>query len=189
MRLNQRKLARKFKKGADTQSNNYQKQKLIVAKLHEKVKNQCLDYDHKVTTLLADKYHTICIEDLNIKGMLKDRKLAKHISDCSWGQFRYLLSYKANDLRVIGQYEPTSKMCSNCGHKLFDLKLDTRFWTCPECSTEHDRDINAAININNIGLGYRPLALTSSMDGVAKNSADSSAGSISYRLMVAKVVL
>jgi transposase, IS605 OrfB family, central region len=174
LRVNQRKLARKFKKGSDTQSNNYYKQKLVVAKLHEKVKNQRLDYNHKVTTLLADRYHTICIEDLDIKGMLTDRKLAKYISDCSWGQFRYLLSYKTNDLRVIDRYTPSSKLCSNCGHKLSDLKLSTRSWTCLDCSTEHDRDINAAININRIGLGYRPLTLISSVEDIVKNHVEES---------------
>lgn len=151
LRVEQRSLQRKFKKGAKEQSKNYQKQRLKVAKLHEKIANQRKDLLHKVTTSLATQYETVCIEDLNVAGMIKNRKLALAISDCGWGMFRQFLEYKVKDLRVIGRFEPSSKLCNVCGDKNDNLKLSDRKWTCSN-GHELDRDENAAINIKKFGL-------------------------------------
>lgn len=151
LRAEQRSLQRKFKKGAKEQSNNYQKQRLKVAKLHEKIANQRKDLLHKVTTYLATTYETVCIEDLNVSGMVKNHNLALAISDCGWGMFRQFLEYKVKDLRVIGRFEPSSKLCNVCGDKNDNLKLSDRKWTCSN-GHELDRDENAAINIKKFGL-------------------------------------
>lgn len=151
LRVEQRSLQRKLKKGAKEQSKNYQRQRLKVAKLHEKIANQRKDLLHKVTTSLATQYETVCIEDLNVAGMIKNRKLALAISDCGWGMFRQFLEYKVKDLRVIGRFEPSSKLCNVCGDKNDNLKLSDRKWTCSN-GHELDRDVNAAINIKNFGL-------------------------------------
>lgn len=124
--------------------------------LHEKVANQRKDFLHKVSTKLVMENHSIAIEDLNVKGMLKNHCLAKSISDVSWGMFRTMLEYKSEwygtNLLKIGRYEPSSKTCSCCGNKNTELTLKDREWTCVKCNTEHDRDINAAINIKNFAL-------------------------------------
>ena len=151
LRVEQRSLKRKFKKGAQEQSKNYQKQRLKVAKLHEKVANQRKDLLHKVTTYLANTYETVCIEDLNVSGMVKNHSLALAISDCGWGMFRQFLEYKVKDLRVIGRFEPSSKMCNICGDINKNLQLSDRKWTCSN-GHELNRDENAAINIKNFGL-------------------------------------
>lgn len=151
LRVEQRKLQRKFKKGSEVQSNNYQKQRLVVAKLHEKIAFQRKDYLHKVSTELTKKYHTICIEDLNVAGMVKNKRLSKAISDCGWGMFRQMLEYKAADLRVIGRFEPSSQICNVCGDRNHNLKLSDRVWTCKNGHTL-DRDLNAAKNIKDFGL-------------------------------------
>lgn len=151
LRVEQRKLNRKFKKGLKEQSNNYKKQKLVVAKLHEKISNQRNDFLHKVTTELASTYHTVCIEDLNVKGMIKNHKLSLAIADCGWGTFRQMLTYKVADLRVIGRFQPSSQICNICGDRNKELKLSQRTWIC---SNNHvlERDLNAAINIKKFGL-------------------------------------
>ena len=151
LRVEQRSLQRKFKKGAKEQSNNYQKQRLKVAKLHEKIANQRKDLLHKTTTKLATQYETVCIEDLNVSGMVKNHNLALAISDCGWGMFRQFLEYKVKDLRVIGRFTPSSKLCNVCGDKNDNLKLSDRKWTCSN-GHELDRDQNAAINIKKFGL-------------------------------------
>lgn len=97
----------------------------------------------------------ICVETLRIKNLVKNPKLAKHIADCSWGEFVRQLEYKADwggrTLVKIDQFYPSSKRCSNCGYTLGFLKLDAREWVCPECGVTHDRDINASINIKTVG--------------------------------------
>lgn len=163
LRVEQRKLDRKHKKGikiAD-QSNGYHNQKIVVAKLHEKITNQRKDFLQKVTTSIIKKYDTICIENLNVKGMMQNRKLSKAISDVSWFEFNRMLEYKAEwngkNLIYIGRFEPSSKICSNCGNIFKELKLSDREWDCEKCGTHHDRDANAAINIKNFGLRGKPL--------------------------------
>jgi len=143
-------------------SNRYNLQKLKVAKLHKKITNSRVDNLHKISTELVKKYDTIFLEDLNIKGMVKNHKLSKHISDASWGKFISMLEYKVswNDKEIIkiGRFFPSSKQCSCCGYINQNLKLDIREWTCPSCKTKLDRDLNASKNIlkegiKNISLG------------------------------------
>lgn len=148
----QRRASRK-KKG----SNNRKKANLCVAILHEKITNQRTDYIHKITTQLIrdNQTESFVIEDLNVAGMLKNRKLSRAISDVSFGEFFWQLKYKCDwygkNLITIGRFEPSSKMCSDCGAINQELTLADREWTC-ECGATHDRDLNAAINIRNIGL-------------------------------------
>jgi putative transposase len=137
-------------------SANWRKAQLKVNALHEKIANQRTDFQHKLSRRLVDEHDAICVEDLNIKGMVKNHHLAKSISDAAWGEFFRQLEYKAawagKTFIKIDQWEPTSKTCSGCGHKLEKLDLSVREWTCPECGARHDRDINAAINIKNAGM-------------------------------------
>lgn len=150
LKKEQRSLSRKFQKGKE-QSNNYRKQRLRVAKLHEKISNQRKDYIHKLTTYLAATYETVCIEDLSVENIVKNHKLALSIADCGWGMFRQFLEYKVKDLRVIGRFEPSSQICNICGDRNKNLKLSDRNWTC---SNGHslNRDLNAALNIKIFGL-------------------------------------
>lgn len=142
----QRRMARK-QRG----SNNRAKAKAKVARAHTKVRDARRDFLHKASTRLVRDHDVIAIEDLNVRGMVRNRSLAKAISDCGWGEFRRLLEYKCERygrrLVVIDRWHPTSKTCSACGHLLAELSLSTRHWTCPTCRTRHDRDINAAKNI------------------------------------------
>jgi putative transposase len=132
-------------------SNRYQNQKLKVATIHKKITNSRLDNLHKVSTELIKKYDVIVLEDLNIKGMIKNHKLSKHIADASWSKFIELLTYKAewNDKKIvqIDRFFPSSKTCNCCGYINQNLNLDMREWTCPSCNTKLDRDLNASINI------------------------------------------
>jgi putative transposase len=131
------------------ESNRRKKQKLKVAIIHEKIKNCRKDFHHKLSTKIVDENQVICIEDLAVKNMVKNRKLSKAISDCGWSQFVSFLSYKANwngkTIIKIGRFDPSSKMCS-CGKINNNLKLSDRTWKCL-CGLEHDRDILAANNI------------------------------------------
>ena len=137
-------------------SSKYNEQKLKVAKLHKKITNSRLDNLHKVSTELIKKYDVIFLEDLNIKGMIKNHKLSKHISDASWGKFLTLLEYKAgwNDKQIvkIDRFFPSSKQCNNCGYINQNLKLDMREWDCPSCKSKLDRDLNASKNILKEGI-------------------------------------
>ena len=150
----QQHLSRK-KKG----SRKFENQRLKVARLHEKISNSRADYLHKCSISLVRRYDTIYIEDLNVKGMVKNHKLAKSITDASWGTFISMLTYKAewNGKKVvkIDRYFPSSQTCNVCGHINQQTKdLSVREWECPECNTKHDRDVNAAINILCFGLKY-----------------------------------
>ena len=137
-------------------SKNYKKVQLKLAKLHEKIKNQRKDFQHKISRQIVNENQVIVSEDLNVKGMLKNHKLAKSIQDASFGSFCNMISYKSNEQHrqyiTIGTFYPSSKLCHCCGYKYKGLKLEERFWTCPECGTFLDRDENAAINILNEGL-------------------------------------
>jgi putative transposase len=141
---------------------NREKAKFKVAKIHEKIANTRKDFLHKLSHKLTheNQVKSIVIEDLNVKGMMKNRKLAKSISDCSWSEFVRQLEYKSEwygvNLIKIGRFEPSSKLCSNCGTINQELTLKDREWTCKNCNTEHDRDINAAKNIKSIGLNKIP---------------------------------
>ena len=154
----QRSFSRKIKskKKGDPLSKNAEKQKLKLQLLHEHVANQRKDFLHKVTTRLIRENQTICIEDLNVKGMMKNRKLSKHIGDAGWGMFFQFLRYKSDwygsNIVTIGRFEPSSKTCSNCGYIKHDLTLKDRAWICPACGENHDRDVNAAINIRDFSF-------------------------------------
>ena len=164
LRKSEERLARRQKKLSKKKkgSNNRNKQRKKVAKLHEKIANQRKDFLHKVSHQIVHKNHgTICVEDLCVKGMVKNHKLAKSISDVGWGMFYSFLKYKSEwygkNFLDIGRFEPSSKMCSICGNIKSDLKLSDREWTCKKCETEHDRDINASINIRNMAFTNQNL--------------------------------
>ncbi len=154
----QRSFSRKIKskRKGDPLSKNAEKQKLKLQGLHEHVANQRKDFLHKVTTQLIRENQTICIEDLNVKEMMKNRKLSKHIGDAGWGMFFQFLRYKSEwygtNLLTIGRFEPSSKTCSKCGYIKHDLTLKDRTWTCSNCGEHHDRDVNAAINIRDFSF-------------------------------------
>jgi putative transposase len=132
-------------------SANRAKAKAKVARAHRKVRNARQDFLHKASTRLVRGHDVIVIEDLNVAGMVRNRKLARTIADCGWGEFRRQLDYKCRrygrELVVIDRWYPSSKTCSACGHVLAQLSLSARQWTCPSCRTRHDRDLNAAKNI------------------------------------------
>ncbi len=129
---------------------------LRVAKLHERICNLRTDFLHKLSSRLISENQTICLEDLNVAGMLKNHCLAQSIQDCSWSKFNEFLAYKAEWSGVnvvrIGRFEPSSKMCSSCGWIKSDLTLKDKKWKCEDCGIFHDRDINASKNILNFGL-------------------------------------
>ena len=138
-------------------SNNRNKQRIRVARVHEKIVNQRNDFLQKQSTMLVSENQTICIEDLNVKGMMRNHKLARAISSVSWGEFFTMLEYKAtwygNDIIKVPTMYPSSQTCSCCGYKSPLVKnLAIRSWECPQCHTKHDRDANASINILNKGL-------------------------------------
>jgi len=155
LRVEQRNLSRKKK-----DSNHYLKQKLKVALLHEKIRNQRMDFLHKLSTYLVQNYDNIILEDLAVSNMIKNRKLSKAIQEMGWGQLRSMIEYKSNwygkNVTIIGRFEPSSKICSNCGHIKQDLKLKDRMYKCESCEFEMDRDLNASINIRTFGLRNKP---------------------------------
>ncbi|SFR17362.1 putative transposase [Lentzea waywayandensis] len=132
-------------------SSNRRKAKAKVARAHRKVRNARQDFLHRTTTRLVRPADVIAIEDLNIRGMVRNHHLARAISDAGWGEFRRQLEYKCSragrSLVVIDRWFPSSKICSTCGHRLAQLSLSARHWTCQGCRTRHDRDLNAAKNI------------------------------------------
>ena len=151
LQISQRSFSRK-QKG----SNNREKQRIKVSKLHRKVKNQRNDYQHKVSRELADKFKVICLETLKVKNMVKNRRLSKALSDVSLSSFIEKLSYKIAEnqgyLVKIDTYYPSSKTCSNCGNVKDTLSLSERTYHCEECNFTIDRDLNASINILKTGL-------------------------------------
>jgi putative transposase len=151
LKLNQKCLSRKTKG-----SNRYEKQRLKVARIYEKITNSRMDLIHKTTNDLINQFDTIYLEDLNVKGMMKNHKLSKSISDVSWGKFIDTLEYKSmwNEKQVIhiGRFFPSSKTCNKCGWINNSLTLKDREWIC-KCGEKLDRDLNASINILN--EGYR----------------------------------
>ncbi|CAI3438832.1 IS200/IS605 family element transposase accessory protein TnpB [Enterococcus cecorum] len=161
-KLSKRALLAKNKCIPLSEAKNYQKQKREVARLHEKVMNQRTDFLNKLSTEIIKNHDIICIEDLNVKGMLRNHKLARSISDVSWSSFVAKLQYKADwygrEIIKVDQWFPSSQICSECGHKDGKKSLDIREWTCPICHTHHDRDINASINILTEGLRIQSLA-------------------------------
>lgn len=137
-------------------SKNKEKARIKLATAYEKLSNKRKDNLHKITTKLIKENDVICIENLSVKNMTKNHKLAKAIQDASFGTIIRMLKYKAvwhnRQIVEIGRFFPSSKICSCCGHRMSYLGLEIRNWTCPNCGAKHDRDINAAINIKNEGL-------------------------------------
>jgi putative transposase len=147
----QRRLDRK-QKG----SRNRDNARLKVARCHQKIADQRKDFQHQLSSRLVRENQALAVESLNVEGLVKNHKLARAISDAGWGTFLSMLAYKCQEagktLLKIGTFEPSSKTCSVCGYRKADLTLGDRTWTCPDCGTTHDRDLNAAINIKQFAL-------------------------------------
>ncbi len=147
----QRRLSKKVKGG-----NNSRKQKFIVAKVHRKIKDQRNDYIHQVSRKIVNNHDFVAVEDLNIKGMVRNHKLAKSISDVSWNSLFDKLSYKAEEAGTmfvkVNKFYPSSQIHFECGYQNKDLKLSDRAWTCPNCGKLVNRDLNASRNIELEGL-------------------------------------
>ena len=141
-------------------SKNRIKAILKLNKLHQKIKNKKNDFLHKLSSKIISENQTICLEDLNVSGMMKNRKLSKAIHYCSWNEFIRQLEYKGewngNNILKINRFSPSSKMCCNCGCINEELKLSDRTWKCKKCGIIHDRDFNASINI--VDFAFHPKA-------------------------------
>lgn len=139
-----------------SESSNYQKQRIKVAKIHNRIANKRKDFLNKVSTEIIKNHDIICIEDLSSSNLMKNHRLARAIGDVSWSEFVRMLEYKANwygrIISKISRWYPSTQICSDCGHNSGKKGLDIREWTCPNCSSHHDRDINASVNILNEGL-------------------------------------
>jgi putative transposase len=154
-RLNRR-VSRKIKG-----SNNRARARIRLARKYETITNRRRDFLHKLSSRLVDENQTICIEDLNVRGMAANHSLAGSIMDAAWGEFAAMLEYKSGwrggNLIFIGRFDPSSRMCSKCGHIHGGLTLRMRSWTCERCGAEHDRDVNAAVNIRNFALNRQNM--------------------------------
>lgn len=157
-RSNQKKLNRLHRSLSRKQkgSKNRNKERIKLAKFYERLNNIKENYLHLITNQLIDENQIISIEDLNVKGMLKNQNLAKSIQEISLYRFKQILKYKAEwcgrTVIEIDRWFPSSQLCSECGYKYSELTLKEREWKCPQCGHNHHRDLNAAININNEGL-------------------------------------
>lgn len=142
-------------------SNRHETMRLKVARQYRKITNMRNDFLHKLTTDLVNRFDTICLENLNVDGMMKNHNLAKSIQSASWGEFVRQIKYKGDwfgkNVIFIGRFEPSSKTCSNCGYVNQYLKLSDREWVCPVCGERLDRDVNAAKNIKQMALNPQAL--------------------------------
>lgn len=164
LKRKQRKLSRKTKG-----SNSRNKARLLVAKAHQKISNSRQDFLHKLSRKLVNENQVIAVENLNVKGMVRNHKLAKAISDVSWSMFVNFLDYKTKmDGKIlieVDRFFPSSKTCHVCLNVVDSLPRGKRSWQCNHCQTEHDRDVNAALNIRNEGLRIYSSGLGESADG------------------------
>jgi len=151
-------------------SKNRQRAKMLVARQHKRISNIRKDALHKLTSALTSRFKTICVETLNVKGMLKNGRLARSIADASWGELKRQLIYKANlrggEVVEAPQFYASSKLCSCCGWKNEKLSLSDRSWTCQSCGSEHDRDINAAVNLRHYAVSYTVKASGEASSGL-----------------------
>ena len=138
-------------------SKNWEKARQRLARCYERINNQRTDFQHKLSNRLIRENQAIIVESLHVRGLFRNRKLAKSIADAAWSHFLRMIQYKAErygvTLMTVGRFMPTSKRCHICGYINEELTLSVREWTCQECHTLHDRDYNAAQNIKMIGLG------------------------------------
>ena len=171
----QSRLALLQKRFARTQkgSNRHEAMRVKVARQYRRIANRRSDFLHKLTSDLLRRFDTICLEDLNVEGMMRNHNLARSIQSAAWSEFVRQLTYKAEwhgkNLVFIGRFEPSSQICHVCGYRSKDVKdLSVREWVCPECGTRHDRDVNAARNILRFGL--HPQALVAIENKVPSGS-------------------
>jgi putative transposase len=162
-------------------TNNYNKLSRRLARTYARISNIRLDFTHKLTTKLCRESQAIAMEGLNVSGMLKNRRLALAINDIGFYRIRTQLEYKAKrygtNLIIADQWYPSTKTCSGCGHILKELSLSARQWICPDCFSEHDRDINAAKNLKRLATGTAlPLASPSGNGGAADGMVPDAAG-------------
>ncbi len=173
LKRKQKKLARK-----QNGSNSRNRCRKVVAKVYERISNSRQDFLHKLSYKLVSDSQAVIVENLHVKGMVCNHKLAKSISDAGWGTFTHFLAYKlerkGGELIEIDRWFPSSKLCSNCFYQVSEMPLEVREWTCPHCGTHHDRDGNAAINIR--AEGIRMLALSEAEGIKAEGSAVSAVG-------------
>ena len=164
LKRKQQKLSRK-QKG----SKRRVKARRIVARVHERIANTRKDFQHKLSRKLVNENQVIIVENLAVKNMVKNHNLAKAISDCGWSEFTRQLKYKAEKdgktYLEIGRFFPSSKACHVCLNQVDSLSLDVRSWTCSNCGTDHDRDVNAAINIRDEGLRLLALGTSATAQG------------------------
>jgi putative transposase len=166
----QRKLSRKVKG-----SNSRNKARILVAKAHERVANSRRDYLHKLSTRMVNENQVIAVEDLHVKGMMKNHNLSKAIGDASWGMFTSMLKYKTaragKGYIEVNRFFASSKTCSCCLHQQAAMPLNIRSWICDKCGTAHDRDINAAINIRNEAQRMIAAGIVATANGGAVSQA------------------
>lgn len=169
------------KKTGEIPSERYEKAKLIIQKTHAKIYNNRNDFLHKTSKTLIENNTLIGLEDLNVKGMIKNKHLSLSISDASWGEFNRQLTYKAkryNSLIIkVDRFYPSSKKCSNCGLVKAKLNLSKRIFNCSSCGLIIDRDLNAAININNEAIRLHVLTVTQSCGETLNDRGEKSSGS------------
>ena len=170
LKIKQQQLSRK-----QNGSNNKNKSRLKVARVHNKIANCRADYQHKLSRRIVNENQVIVVENLAVKNMVRNHKLAKAISQVGWGQFCAMLKYKAEQFgkvyQEVDRFFPISRTCNVCLNQVDSLPLEIRFWDCESCKTHHDRDINAACNIRDEGL--RILNLTSELGGCGASPKDS----------------